>query len=168
MATTVHVTQQHTGLKNSIAFIICLLIPLAVGGISGYITASEIDTWFSSLRKPSFNPPNSVFGPVWTVLYILMGISSFLIWKSPKTGLRKKALTIYGIQLFLNFWWSILFFSFHLLLIPAIEILALWSCIIYMIVTFKKINAPAAYLTIPYLIWVSFASLLSISIWLLN
>jgi tryptophan-rich sensory protein len=168
MAASLHVTQQPTGLKNSIGFIICLLIPLAIGGISGYITVSEINTWYSSLRKPPFNPPNALFGPVWTVLYVLMGISSFLIWKSPKTQLRKKALVIYGTQLFLNFWWSILFFSFHLLFIPVIEILALWSLIIYMIISFNKINKPAAYLNIPYLAWVSFASLLSVSIWLLN
>lgn len=168
MATTVYVTQQRSGFKNSIGLIICLLIPLAIGGISGYITSSEIDTWFSSLRKPSFNPPNALFGPVWTVLYLLMGISSFLIWKSPKTELRKKALVVYSVQLFLNFWWSILFFSFHLLFIPVIEILTLWSSIIYMIIVFKKIKPVAAYLNLPYLIWVSFASLLSISICLLN
>ncbi len=168
METAIHVPKQHSGLKNSIGFIICLLIPLAIGGISGYITSSEIDNWYSALRKPSFNPPNAVFGPVWTLLYVLMGISSFLVWKSPETSLRRKALIVYSLQLFLNFWWSILFFSFHLLLIPVLEILLLWSSIIYMIATFKKIKPASAYLNIPYLIWVSFASLLSISIWLLN
>lgn len=149
-------------------FIICLLIPLVIGGISGYITSSEINTWFSALRKPSFNPPNTVFGPVWTVLYLLMGISSFLVWKGPETRLRNKALAVYGAQLFLNFWWSIIFFSFHSLLFAVIEIIALWALITYMIVLFGKVSKTAAYLNLPYILWVSFATLLTVAFWWLN
>lgn len=151
-----------------IGFLICLFLPLVIGGISGYITSSEIDTWFSTLEKPFFNPPNTVFGPVWTVLYILMGISSFLIWKSPASKLRKKALIVYGIQLFLNFWWSIIFFTFHSLLFAVIEIVTLWILIVYMITLFGKINKASAFLNIPYVLWVSFASVLTLSIWWLN
>ncbi len=168
MAATLEIKHHISKAKNILSFIICLLIPLIIGGVSGYITSSEITDWFSTLRKPSFNPPNYVFGPVWTILYILMGISSFMIWKSPHTELRKKAILIYGIQLFLNFWWSIIFFSFHLLFFSIIEIVMMWSMIIYMIIVFRKINKSAAYINIPYILWVSFATALTISIWILN
>lgn len=155
-------------MKNILAFIICLLIPMAIGGLSGYITVSEIETWFSNLNKPSFNPPNQLFGPVWTSLYALMGISLFLLWKSPKSLERKNAIIIFFVQLFFNFWWSIIFFSFHLLFLAVIDIVLLWLLIIYMIIVFKRVKPVAAYMNIPYLLWVSFATALSISIWHLN
>jgi len=154
--------------KNIGVLILCILIPLIIGALSGYITSSEIDSWYNTLQKPSFNPPNYLFGPVWTCLYILMGVSLFFIWKSPKTPLRTRALMVFGVQLFLNFWWSILFFSFHLLFISVIEILALLASIVYMIVLFRTIKPIAAYMNIPYLLWVSFATALTISIWVLN
>jgi benzodiazapine receptor len=151
-----------------LTFIICLAIPLAVGAISGFATTSEIDSWFSTLQKPSFNPPNTIFGPVWTSLYTLMGISLYMIWMSPAGDLRKKALRIFGWQLFFNFWWSIIFFSFHLLFIAIIDILLMWVLIVYMIYLFRKIKPWAGYLNIPYILWVSFATILNISIWWLN
>jgi len=97
-----------------------------------------------------------------------MGVSMFLIWNTPKTELREKALAIFGIQLFFNFWWSILFFSFHTVFLSLIDILIMWFLIIYMISLFKKIKPVAAYLQIPYLLWVSFATVLNISIWYIN
>ncbi|MES2680847.1 MAG: TspO/MBR family protein [Bacteroidota bacterium] len=154
--------------KKITAFIICLLIPLAVGALSGYLTYGETQTWFATLNKPSFNPPNKVFGPVWTSLYMLMGISLFLVWNSPRNWPRQKALIIFFVQLFLNFWWSLIFFSFHLLFIAVAEILVLWLMIIYMIICFRRVKPVAAWLNVPYLLWVSFASVLSISIWYLN
>ncbi len=156
--------------KNILQLISCILIPLLIGGVSGYITRNEVGdgAWFNSLIKPSFNPPNAVFGPVWTALYILMGISSYLIWSNSNGEKRKKAMLIFGLQLFLNFWWSILFFYFHQLLFSVIDIVVLWGCILWMIVVFKKIKPLAAYLQLPYLAWVTFASVLDISIWLLN
>lgn len=160
---------KNTGLKNILACVLCILIPLAIGGISGYITSDEINGWwFDSLSKPSFQPPDKVFGPVWSALYLLMGISLFLVWKSPKTDLRKTALWVFGIQLVLNFWWSILFFSFHLLFISIIDITIMWALILYMIILFRRTKASAGYLNIPYLLWVSFATVLNISIWILN
>ncbi len=155
-------------IKTFFTFLFCLTIPLIIGGISGFITSNEIGTWFASLNKPTFNPPNYLFGPVWTFLYIIMGISLYIIWESPKSKERKKALTVFGLQLFFNFWWSILFFSFHLLFVSIIDILILWLCIIYMIKLFKEIKPIASYLNIPYIVWVSFASVLNISIWWLN
>lgn len=155
--------------KKIVRLIICILIPIAIGTIAGLITRDEMENggWFDSLIKPSFNPPNAVFGPVWTTLYTLMGISLYLIWNVNDNN-REKALLIFGLQLFFNFWWSILFFHFHLLLASVIDILVLWISIIWMIVAFKRIKPAAGYLQLPYLIWVCFASVLDISIWLLN
>ncbi len=156
--------------KNKIAkLILSLVLPLAIGGVSGYLVRNEMNgDWFNTLAKPSFNPPGYLFGPVWTALYILMGISMFLIWNTPKTELRQKALTVFGVQLFFNFWWSILFFSFHTIFLSVVDILVMWFLIIYMITLFKKIKPIAAYLQIPYFLWVTFASVLNISIWFLN
>lgn len=145
-----------------------LILPISLGSIAGIITANEISAWYASLNKPSFNPPGYLFGPVWSALYILMGVSMFLIWNTIKTKLRQKALTVFGIQLFFNFWWSILFFSLHTILLALVDILLLWFLIIYMITLFKKIKPIAAYLQIPYLAWVTFATVLNICIWYLN
>jgi benzodiazapine receptor len=153
--------------KKIILFIVSILIPLAIGSISGLITRNEMEQggWFDSLLKPSFNPPNTVFAPVWITLYTLMGISLYLIWNGAE---GKKGLIIFGVQLFFNFWWSILFFHFHLLLASVIDIILLWVCIIWMILAFKEIKPVAGYLQLPYLVWVSFAGVLNISIWMLN
>lgn len=155
---------------NKIAkLIFSLVLPIAIGGFSGYLVRNEMNTlWFTTLAKPSFNPPSYLFGPVWALLYILMGISLFLIWNTPKTQQRQKALTVFGIQLFFNFWWSIIFFSIHTILVSVVDILLMWFLIIYMITLFKKIKPVAAYLQIPYLFWVTFATILNISIWYLN
>lgn len=156
--------------KKILQLIICVLIPVTIGAISGFVTRNEMGmgTWFESLVKPSFNPPNYVFGPVWTTLYILMGISLYFIWTSSEGYSRKKAVFIFGFQLFFNFWWSILFFKFHMILASVVDIAALWICIIWMILEFRKIKPVAAYLQVPYLLWVSFATVLDGSIWLLN
>jgi len=144
-----------------------ILLPILVGGISGYYTASSISTWYIYLAKPSFNPPNYLFGPVWTSLYVLMGISFFLILNG-KHPEKKKLIGLYLIQLFLNFLWSFIFFNFHALGIAAIEIVLPWLSILTMILQFYKANKWAALINIPYLMWVSFASILNISIYLLN
>jgi len=155
-------------MKNYLKLIFCIIIPLAIGGISGVATTTSLDTWFVALNKPVFNPPSYLFGPVWSVLYILMGISLYLIVQAPKNQTRKNALMIFGIQLVLNFWWSFLFFKFHLLGIAFIEIVMIWLSILTMIYLFQKVNKTAAYLQIPYLVWVSFASILNGAIWCLN
>lgn len=155
-------------MKNSIKLIICITVPLLIGGISGFATATSINDWYIDINKPSFNPPNYLFGPVWTTLYILMGISFYMILQSPKTELRKKAVAIFCIQLFLNFCWSFIFFKFQLLGLAFIEIIFMLLSIITMITVFYKINKTAALLQFPYLLWVSFASVLNGSIWYLN
>ncbi len=146
----------------------CLLLTLSVGAISGAATASGINKWFMELNKPFFNPPNYLFGPVWTILYLLMGVSFFLILQSPIKEMKRKAIIIFFVQLILNFFWSFLFFKFQLIGVAFIEIILIWIAILIMIVEFNKINRIAAALQIPYLLWVSFATVLNGAIWWLN
>ncbi|MFN5710618.1 MAG: TspO/MBR family protein [Bacteroidota bacterium] len=143
------------------------MLPLIVGGLSGYFTASNIATWYVTLNKPFFNPPNYLFGPVWTVLYLMMGISLGMIINAKHSN-KNKSLIIFSIQLVLNFFWSVIFFSLQSPGWAAIEIIAMWLSIIYMIRNFYKINKWAGWLQIPYLLWVTFASVLNISIYVLN
>lgn len=150
------------------ALLISLLLPLFVGGVSGYATASGINDWYVTLNKPSFNPPNYLFGPVWTFLYFLMGISVFIIWRSNLGRKRAEALKVFAIQLTLNFLWSFLFFKFKLIGVAFAEILLIWFTIVLMIVVFRRVHKVAAYLQIPYLLWVTFAALLNGAIWWLN
>lgn len=155
-------------IKVLITLLICILIPLAIGGISGFATATSITDWYVTLNKPSFNPPNYLFAPVWTTLYTLMGISLFIIWRSPVGVNRNKALFIFAIQITLNFFWSFLFFKFNLIGVALIEIAMLWTSILTMIIFFKRISKQAAFIQIPYLLWVSFATILNAAIWFLN
>ena len=155
--------------KNLIAAISCIAIPLLTGGIAGYITSDDSGgSWYHSLQKPTFQPPGWVFGPVWTTLYLLMGISLFLIWKSAPTRERTIALAVFGIQLTLNFFWSLIFFQWKQLGLAVVEILILWVMILVMIITFRKISSVAAYLQLPYLAWVTFATLLTTTLFFLN
>ena len=148
--------------------LLCILIPLIIGGVGGIATASGVKGWYQTLNKPSFNPPNYLFGPVWTVLYILMGISLYLVLQSPSSSRSKQAFSAFCVQLFLNFWWSFLFFKFHLLGAALVEIVLIWLSIIVMITTFYRNNKVAALLQIPYLLWVTFASVLNGAIYYLN
>jgi tryptophan-rich sensory protein len=154
-------------MKKGVKLFLCMMLPLLVGGVSGFFTASNIETWYITLIKPSFNPPNYLFGPVWTSLYILMGISFYLILMSEKAE-KSKLIFIYFFQLVLNFLWSFIFFNFHAIGLAAIEIVILWCSILTMIIMFYKVNKWAAIINIPYLLWVSFASILNFSIYFLN
>ncbi len=152
-------------LKFAVAVIGCEL----VGALATPFTLSAIPTWYSTLNKPAFSPPNWVFGPAWTTLYFLMGVSAYLIWqKGPKKKQVKEALAYFLAQLFFNFIWSILFFGLRSPILGLIDILILWVLIVMTIIKFYRLSKPAAYLLIPYLLWVSFATILNISIVLLN
>ncbi len=148
---------------------ISIFIPLMIGYLGSVITISEISTWYASLSKPSWAPPNWLFGPIWTTLYVLMGISLFLIWRE---GFNRRdvrfALLIFAVQLVLNLLWSIVFFSFHSLFGSFILIMILWISIFANIITFYVISKPAGLLLVPYIIWVSIASYLNYSVYLLN
>lgn len=140
-----------------------------VGLLGTPFTISAIPSWYNSLNKPFISPPNYVFGPVWTILYMLMGISAFLVWqKGIKKEKIKNALKIFVLQLVLNFIWSILFFGLRSPLLGLIDILFLWVLIIVTIFRFHGISKPAAYLLVPYLLWVSFATILNFSILIYN
>jgi tryptophan-rich sensory protein len=145
-----------------------LLLPLVIGGIAGMFTSQAIPGWYASLNQPSFNPPNWVFGPVWTTLYIIMGISFYLIWKMEASKERNQAIMIFMVQLFLNFCWSFFFFYFKMIGLALIDIVALLSMIVLMLVQFYKIKPVVAYINIPYLLWVSFATALNAAYFFLN
>ncbi len=153
---------------NIIKFIIALALPLALGGIAGIFTAKAIPGWYASLNRPVISPPNWVFGPVWTILYILMGFSFYLIWIQPTGNLRTMAIIIYLLQLFLNFTWSFLFFYFKKPGFALLEIVILWLGILCMLFLFYKVRPAATYLNIPYFLWVSFATILNAAYFHLN
>ena len=155
-------------MKNLFLLLLCVFIVLGIGFLSGFATMESVNGWYTTLRKPSFNPPNYLFGPVWTILYFLMGISIYLILKSPASKEKNKAILFFCIQLILNFCWSFIFFYFKLLGIALVEILILWIFILLMIIQFKKVKPISSYLQWPYLIWVTFASILNASIFYLN
>jgi tryptophan-rich sensory protein len=149
--------------------IISIFIPLIVGAVAGLATSSNIKGWYQTLKKPSFAPPDYLFGPVWTALYIFMGIAFFLIWKNEtKEHWKQKALIIFVIQLFLNLVWTFLFFYFKWKGIALFEIILLWATIFLTILVFAKISKTAAWLLVPYICWVSFASILNFAFWHLN
>lgn len=154
-------------------FFICVLIPLAVGYassvISNLIAGIDISTYYTQLIKPSFAPVGFVFPIVWTILYILMGISSYLIIKNGcELAKVKDAMFFYWLQLALNFIWSILFFGLDLRLTAMVDLVILLLVVVNMTLKFAKINKKAAYLNIPYIIWLIYAGFLNYFIWIIN
>jgi translocator protein len=148
-------------MKKAVQIILCILLPLLVGALSGMATTNGLLNWYPSLHKPFFNPPNFLFGPVWTLLYVLMGISFYIILQSKDLMLKRRAVIIFGIQLVFNFFWSFIFFENKLLGWALVEIIILWLLLIGMIASFYGIDKRAGLLQIPYLLWVSFAVLLN-------
>ncbi len=151
--------------------IISLLIPQLAGLLGSIANFTSLDSWYLEINKPSFNPPSWVFGPVWTILFILMGVALYLVWQ--ERGLLNKkainrALWIFGEQLFLNVLWSYSFFFFRSPLAGLVNIIFLLGLIVWNIVVFYKIKNWAGLLLLPYLLWVSFASVLNFSLWILN
>ncbi len=156
---------------NKITKILAVVVTcLVIGYFSGMITRSAILTWYPTLVKPSFNPPNWIFAPVWSMLYIMMGIAAGLVWDRIDFSkeIVKEALIFFAIQLVLNALWSYLFFGLKNPMLAGIEIILLWLMIFETYTKFVKINKVAGYLLIPYLLWVSFAMVLNGSIWWLN
>jgi len=147
--------------------IVCIVICAGLGALSGFSTVDAINGWYQTLRKPAWNPPNNVFGPVWTFLYILMGISAALVWDS-RNNRKKQALVVFLIQFILNLLWTYIFFGRQDILLALADIVALWVMIIITIIYFYRINRIAAVLLFPYLLWVSFATVLNYAIYILN
>ena len=152
--------------SNVEKLIISVLICLLAGFIGSIFTTPAITTWYAALQRPSFAPPNWVFFPVWTSLFIMMWISLFLVWQ--KKEKKVNALYIFAAQLILNVLWSVAFFGLRSPLLGLIEIIILWIAILATILSFMKISRTAGYLLIPYILWVSFAAILNFSIWRLN
>lgn len=148
---------------------ISILIPLIVGFTSSFATLGPITTFFDFLKKPEWTPPSWAFGPIWTILYILMGIALFLVWSK---GLERRdvkiAIGVFAIQLILNFFWTIIFFGFGSLTGGLIEIIFLWIAILVNIILFYRISKTAGILLIPYIIWVTIASYLNYTLYILN
>lgn len=150
-----------------------LITAIAVSELAGVVgalsTTPSIGTWYATLVRPSFSPPNWVFAPVWATLFALMGIAAFLVWQK---GIRrhdvKLALGIFAVQLVLNTLWSVIFFGLHAPGFAFAEILLLWAAILATIIAFARVSWPAAWLLAPYILWVSFAGYLNYCIWLLN
>jgi benzodiazapine receptor len=155
--------------SDIIKLITSILASFAAGGIGILFTFKAIPTWYAGLKKPPYTPPNWVFGPVWTTLYILMGISVFLVWRN---GLDVNgallAFTLFWVQLVLNALWSIVFFGMKSKLGGVITIIVLWLLILATVITSFQVSGCAGALLIPYIVWVSIASYLNIGVWLLN
>ncbi|HBO10883.1 MAG: integral membrane protein, tryptophan-rich sensory protein [Microgenomates group bacterium GW2011_GWC1_46_16] len=146
-----------------------VLLAEAAGILGSLFTFPAISSWYAYLNKPFFSPPNYLFGPVWTLLYLLMGISAYLVWRKYQFGKKSRAFWhVYWTQLILNSLWSILFFGFQLPSLAFFEILAMWYFIARTIQESRQLSPWSSYLFYPYILWVSFASLLNLSIWLLN
>ena len=157
-----------TRAKQAIGLIVFIAVCLGAGGLGAIATTQEIDGWYKTIAKPAWNPPDYVFGPVWTTLFIMMAIAGWLVWKPAGFKPVIVPLSLFGIQLILNVAWSWVFFGLHQTGWAVIEILVLWAVILATMVTFFRSSKVAGWLMVPYLAWVSFASVLNVAIWRLN
>lgn len=157
-----------TRLRSAAALIVSTGTCLLVGVSGSLVTATSVREWYPHIQKPSWTPPGAVFGPVWTVLYLLMGVSAWLIWRDTAGSARRTALLIFVTQLVLNGTWSFLFFGLRSPGWAALEIVLLCSSIVATMLAFARTSRLAAALLLPYLVWVSYATALNVSIWNLN
>lgn len=138
-----------------------------VGAVGSVFTASSVNGWYQFLEKPTLTPPASVFLPVWLLLYLMMAVSAWLVWASEHPG-KKRALTVFGIQLFFNMLWPAIFFGLRAPGLAVVELVILWGFIVATMMEFRKVRPSAAILLIPYFLWVTFAAFLNYGIWKLN
>lgn len=156
-------------LKDYRNLFLSILICNLAGAIGSIFTMPAIDSWYDNLVKPALNPPSWVFGPVWTLLFILMGVAAFIVYNHGWEKVEVKiALSIFGVQLILNTLWSIIFFGLQNPGLAFLELVLLWMAILFSIISFFRVSKKAAYLLIPYIMWVSFAGYLNLSFFLLN
>jgi len=149
--------------------LISLLICFVAEGIGGLFTGQSVGTWYPALQKPFFTPPGWIFGPVWTILYLMMGVSFYSVWNKEPSGVQvRPALALFGVQLLLNVAWSAVFFGMQSILGGLMVIIALWSALALTMNRFRQISQFAAGMLLPYLAWVSFAAILNFTIWRLN
>ena len=151
--------------RQVLALVGILLVTFAVAGISGASTSGAVRSWYPTIAKPTWNPPDWVFGPTWTALYAMMAVAAWLVWRQTGWG---TALALFGIQLALNAAWSLLLFGLHRIDLALVDIVALWAAIVTTTVAFWKVTPVAGGLFVPYLAWVSFATVLNFTIWRMN
>lgn len=155
--------------RDLVALVVAVVVPLLIGGIGSIPTFSSIPTWYAQLNKPPWNPPDGLFGPVWTLLYILMGVAAWLVWRSGWQAPNvRSALILFAVQLVFNVLWSIIFFGLRSPGPALVEIVILWLLILATTVQFFRLNTIGGVLMLPYLLWVSFASVLNATVWSLN
>ena len=155
--------------RRRVADLAIVATPLVVGGLSSIFTIDGLRVWYRTIERPDWNPPDWVFGPVWTTLYVMMGVALLQVVRSdPARPVRRIGLTLFALQLVLNFGWSWIFFTNHDLFGALVEILALWLAIAATIAAFGRVRTSAAALLVPYLAWTSFATILTATIWSLN
>ena len=155
-------------MQNWLKLVISIAAPLTVGFTSSLFNETGEGSWYRSIQKPDWNPPDWIFAPVWTTLYIMMGIALFLVWKRKEQAQRNTAILWFIVQLAMNFFWTFIFFGKHEIAGALVEIIALWLAILITILLFARINKLAAWLMVLYISWVSFAVLLNFAIWQLN
>lgn len=156
------------GSRDGIKLVISIFVCLVAGLIGSIFTISSIPVWYATLNKPFFSPPNWLFAPAWTILYILMGIALFFVWKAPKVKKTNEGLMLFGAQLIFNVIWSIVFFGFRSIVGGVLSIVVLLILILMTTAQFYRIDKRAAYLMVPYLLWVCFATMLNIAVYFLN
>jgi tryptophan-rich sensory protein len=154
--------------QEALGLIAFLTVCLAVSAIGGLATASSVGDWYLTLNKPAFNPPSWVFAPVWTILYILMAVAGWRVWRSAGPAVRRWPLVVFGTQLALNLLWSFLFFGLQQIGLALLAILLLLIAISVNTVLFWRIDRMAGWFFVPYVLWVAFASVLNLALWLLN
>jgi translocator protein len=154
--------------NDIVRLVIALAASFLAAIIGSYFTFPSITTWYASLNKPFFTPPDWLFGPAWTVLYILMAIALYLVWSLPKSKERDAAIALFAGQLIMNVLWSVGFFGFHNILLGAVLIILLLILIVLTTYEFYKLSRYAAYAMVPYILWVSFATCLNVAVYFLN
>lgn len=155
-------------MNKYLKLLISIIIPLTIGFLGSFFTKTGEGSWYSLINKPVFNPPNYLFGPVWTTLFVLIGISFYLIWQKGFGKNKQLVIGIFGLQLLLNFLWSFFFFGLENPLIALFDIFLLIIVIIINIIIYYRINKWSGILLIPYLLWVCFATILNLAIFTLN
>ena len=156
------------GLRDFGGLILFLALCFAVSGISHVVTADSVGTWYAALNKPSFNPPNWIFAPVWTSLYAMMAVAAWRVWRAGGLEQAAGSLTLFGVQLLLNFLWSMIFFGVHRIGYALAEIIVFLAAVIATMCAFWRHDRLAGWLFVPYAAWVSFATLLNFAFWRLN
>ena len=155
-------------LADIAALVLFLALCLGIGALGASVTATSVETWYAGLVKPSFNPPDEVFGPVWTVLYILMGVAAWRVWRSADRDTTRGPLTLFALQLAINLGWTVVFFGLQKIASAVATIVVLDVAVLVTMLAFRPVDRLAALLMLPYVVWVAFATVLNVAIWRLN